>query len=172
MDEASTRRTLCLLTCLPDGVMAMTPGLPGLVETSSNLGLLETAPEALTASCCVRSSVDSRKEMVCRRMESLLSMLGGSVEIQGNYPGWAYREDSPLRALMTEVFTAQYGHPPKVDVIHAGLECGLLSAKLPGLDCVSIGPELLEIHTPRERMSIASVERLWRFLTQVLRQAR
>ena len=92
--------------------------------------------------------------------------------VSGDYPAWEYRKDSPLRDLMTEVFCEQYGIPPEIEAIHAGVECGILAGKLPGLDAVSIGPDLPEIHTPRERMDIASVERVWRFLLEVLRRSR
>ena len=86
------------------------------------------------------------------------------------FTGWAYLPDSPLRDLMVEVFTDQYGYEPKVEAIHAGLECGLFSAKLPGLDCVSFGPDLKEIHTFREKMSISSVQRVWKMLVELLRR--
>ena len=94
------------------------------------------------------------------------------MSFSGEYPGWAYRPDSPLRELMTEVYREQYGREPKVEAIHAGLECGLLAGKLPGLDCVSIGPDLLEIHTPREKMSISSVQRVWMFVREILKRSR
>ena len=91
---------------------------------------------------------------------------------RGEYPAWEYRKDSPLRSVMEEAFTALYGRSPAVEAIHAGLECGLFSEKLPGLDCVSIGPDLMEIHTPRERMSISSVQRVWAFLLEVLKRSK
>ena len=90
----------------------------------------------------------------------MIRFVGGTVDFAGGYPGWAYRPDSALRELMVQVYREMYGQEPVVEAIHAGLECGLISAKLPGLDCVSIGPNLLDIHTPRERMEIASVQRV------------
>ena len=104
------------------------------------------------------------------RIACLTAELGGETSTRGEYPGWAYLPDSPLRDLMVEVFTDQYGHEPKVEAIHAGLECGLFSAKLPGLDCVSFGPDLKEIHTFREKMSISSVQRVWKMLVELLRR--
>ena len=101
-----------------------------------------------------------------------MEQLGGTVTVSGDYPAWEYRQDSPLRERMTEVFWEQYGAAPEIEAIHAGVECGILASKLPGLDAVSIGPDLLEIHTPRERMDIASVERVWRFLLEVLRRSK
>ena len=170
LDGPSTRRALCLLTCAPNGVQAMSADIPGLVQTSLNLGILTTGERELSAAFCVRSSVDSQKEMLKDRLSCLMEQLGGRAEFSGDYPGWAFRADSPLRERMVAIFRAQYGHEPKVEAIHAGVECGLLAGKLPGLDCVSIGPELLEIHTPRERMGVASVQRTWKLVTELLRQ--
>ena len=172
MDAASTERTLCLLACAPNGVQTMSQDIHGLVQTSLNLGILKTEENAVTASFCIRSSVDSEKEMLKDRLACLLAQLGGRVSFSGEYPGWAYRPDSPLRELMCEVYREQYGREPKVEAIHAGLECGLLAGKLPGLDCVSIGPDLLEIHTPREKMSISSVQRVWAFVREVLKRSK
>ena len=90
----------------------------------------------------------------------------------GDYPAWEYRQDSPFRDLMTEIFWEQYGSAPQIEAIHAGVECGILAGKLPGLDCVSVGPDLLDIHTPRERMDIASVQRVWRFVLEVLKRSK
>ena len=172
MDASSTERAVCLLACAPNGVQTMSQDIHGLVQTSLNLGILKTGENAVTASFCIRSSVDSEKEMLKDRLACLLAQLGGGVSFSGEYPGWAYRPDSPLRELMTEVYREQYGREPKVEAIHAGLECGLLAGKLPGLDCVSIGPDLLEIHTPREKMSISSVQRVWAFVREVLKRSR
>ena len=172
MDASSTERTVRLLACAPNGVQTMSQDIHGLVQTSLNLGILKTGENAVTASFCIRSSVDSEKEMLKDRLACLLAQLGGGVSFSGEYPGWAYRPDSPLRELMTEVYREQYGREPKVEAIHAGLECGLLAGKLPGLDCVSIGPDLLEIHTPREKMSISSVQRVWAFVCEVLKRSK
>ena len=172
MDGDSTRRAVCLLTCAPNGVQAMSGDIPGLVQTSLNLGILTTGEGKLSACFSVRSSLSSQKEALKDRLACLTQALGGDVEYSGDYPAWEYRLDSPLRERMVQVFREQYGHDPKIETIHAGVECGLLAAKLPGLDCVSIGPDLLEIHTPRERMSISSVQRVWAFLLEVLRRSR
>jgi dipeptidase D len=122
------------------------------------------------ATFCIRSSVDSQKQMLVDRVTNLTRFLGGTVAISGDYPGWQYRQESPLRDLLVDVFTEQYGHEPKVAAIHAGLECGLFSGKLPGLDCVSVGPDLDEIHTFRERLHIASTQRLWAMVVETLRR--
>ena len=170
MDEESTRRVLCLLTCAPNGIQTMSADIEGLVQTSLNLGILTTDGDNVTASFSVRSSVESQKKMLVDRLRCLMRQLGGSVSCRGDYPGWAYRQESPLRELMSEVFTAQYGHPPVIEAIHAGLECGLFSGKIPGLDCISIGPDLTDIHTFREKLHIASTARTWALLTEVLKR--
>ena len=92
------------------------------------------------------------------------------MEISGEYPGWEYRRDSALRRRMEEVFREQYGYAPKIEAIHAGVECGIFAGKLPGLDCVSLGPDLTEIHTCREKMHIASVQRLWALVLETLKR--
>ena len=170
-DQVSTRRAMCLLSCAPNGVQVMSADIEGLVQTSLNLGILKTEGDVLKASFCIRSSVESQKEMLVDRLTALMEQLGGTAEATGDYPGWEYDPDSALRKLMVEVFREQYGREPKVEAIHAGVECGLFAGKMPGLDCVSIGPDLLEIHTPRERMSISSVQRMWAFLMEVLRRS-
>ena len=168
MDADATARIISFLTCAPNGVQVMSGDIPGLVQTSLNLGILKTEEETVTAAFCVRSSVETQKAMVTQRLTHLASLCGGTASVWGDYPGWAYRADSPLRELLGEVYRAQQGKEPRVEAIHAGLECGLFAGKLPGLDCVSIGPDLEEIHTTREKMHIASVQRLWALVTETL----
>ena len=167
---AESEAVLGLLNAVPNGVQAMSSDIPGLVQTSLNMGILTTDETAVHLSSSVRSSVESQKQMLLQRIACLTAELGGETSTRGEYPGWAYLPDSPLRDLMVEVFTDQYGYEPKVEAIHAGLECGLFSAKLPGLDCVSFGPDLKEIHTFREKMSISSVQRVWKMLVELLRR--
>ena len=172
MDQASTEKVICMLQCLPNGIEAMSADIPGLVQTSLNMGILVTGEDTVQASYSVRSSVDSQKQMLKERLACLMEQLGGRVEYAGEYTGWEYQEHSPLRDLMVEVFRDQYGKEPKIEAIHAGLECGIFAGKMPGLDCVSLGPDLLEIHTPREKMSISSVQRIWKFLLEVLKRSK
>ena len=111
-------------------------------------------------------------QMMQERLRCLTEQLGGRVDVVGDYPAWEYLPDSPLRERMIEVYREQYGKEPVVETVHAGLECGLLGEKLPGLDCVSFGPDLTDIHTPRERMHIASVQRTWKLLCEVLKRSK
>ena len=170
MDEASTGKVLTLLTCAPNGVQHMSADIEGLVQTSLNLGVLDTTETSVHASFCVRSSVESQKRMLVDRLACLMAQLGGKLVVEGDYPGWQYRQESPLRDLMVQVYAEQYGHAPKIEAIHAGVECGLFAGKLPGLDCVSYGPNLTEIHTFREKMQISSVQRTWEMTKEVLRR--
>ena len=170
MDETTTARAVCMLTCLPSGVQVMSADIEGLVQTSLNLGILTTDENEMLASFCVRSSMESQKAMMVDRLENLMKQLGGTVDVMGSYPGWAYQQESPLRDLLVEVYTEQYGKAPKVEAIHAGVECGMFVGKRPDLDCVSIGPDLRNVHTPRERMYIGSVQRTWKMLLEVLKR--
>lgn len=172
MSARSTEDVLTFLLCAPNGIHAMSTEIAGLVQTSLNLGILRTEEDAVKAVFSVRSSVDTQKRMLLDTLRCLTGRLGGGMDVAGEYPGWAYRADSPLRELMARVFTEQYGCAPKIEAIHAGLECGLFAGKIEGLDCVSIGPDMEAIHTPGEKLRIASTQRTWRFLTEVLRQMR
>ena len=172
MDVDTTERALCLLLCLPNGIQAMSMDIPGLVQTSLNLGILACEEEQLSADFSVRSSLASQKKMVQERLRCLTEQVGGHVAIWGDYPAWEYLPESPLRNRMTEVYREQYGKEPVIETIHAGVECGIFSEKLPGLDCVSFGPDLTDIHTPRERMHIASVQRTWALVKEVLKRSR
>ena len=172
MTEESSRRILCFLFCAPNGVQVMSPEVPGLVQTSLNLGQVRTEAESVTARFMVRSSVNSQRDETALRVAALTETLGGSVEIPAAYSAWEYRADSPLRERMVEAFRAVYGEEPKIEALHAGLECGVLSGKMPWLDCISFGPDLIDIHTPGERLRIASTARTWALLLETLRRLR
>lgn len=168
LDAASTRRVMYFLTCTPNGVQEMSQNFPGKVQTSLNLGVLDTHEDRMSALFLVRSAFGTQKEAVNRKLRCLMELLDGFVEVDNDYPPWEYRRDSALRERMVAVFREQYGRDPGIDATHAGLECGQLCGKLPGLDCVSIAPDLWDLHTPWERMSISSVRRVWAFLRGVL----
>ncbi len=155
------------LNSLPNGVQAMSADMPGLVETSLNLGILKL-DEELKAGFSVRSSIESSKQALIEKLMSVVVLAGGEAEVRGDYPGWAYRVQSPLRDKMIALYEEMYGEKPKVEAIHAGLECGLLAAKIKDLDCVSFGPDMSNIHTTEEFLSISSTERVWKYLVQLL----
>lgn len=172
LTASSCKNAVAALLLAPNGVQRMSGDIAGLVQTSLNCGILTLERDALRATFSVRSSVNSEKDALADRLRGLCELLGGRCSIAGAYPAWEYRQDSPLRDLMVRVFTQQYGHPPVVQAIHAGVECGLLSGKLPGLDCISFGPDIKDIHTTAERLSVASVQRTWDYLIQILAQCR
>ena len=120
----------------------------------------------------VRSSVTSRKYDVTDRLRFLTEFLGGEVAVSGDYPAWEYKAESDTRKLMCDVYRDLFGEEPKIKAIHAGLECGIFSGKLENLDCISFGPNNYDIHTPQERLSISSTERVWRLLVEFLKRAK
>ena len=124
--------------------------IPGLPETSLNAGIMKMTEEEFSVSFSVRSSVKSRKEEVMNRLSYLSEFLGGTVTFTGNYPAWEYKKDSKVRELVLDVYRDLYQKGPKIEAIHAGLECGILSEKIENLDCVSFGPDNFDIHTPKK----------------------
>lgn len=170
IDRSGTTKIITMLCCLPGGIQKMSFAMEGLVQTSLNLGILKTEKGEVTASLSIRSSVETEKLDLVAKIRCLMESLEGSVTNQGEYPAWEYRQDSPLRDLMVEVFREQYGREPVMQALHAGVECGLFAGKLPGLDCVSFGPDMRDIHTPKESMDVESVKRTWFYILEVLKR--
>lgn len=168
LDTISMGKLGFYLMFIPNGIQKMSGEIPGLVETSTNLGILKLGKKSVFASSSVRSSVGSAKDALESRIQYLTEFLGGIYKGQGAYPAWEYKKDSALRDLMVEVYEETFGEKPEVKAIHAGLECGLFYDKIPGLDCVSFGPTMLDIHTTEEKLSIPSTERMYRYLLRVL----
>lgn len=169
LDEDSTKRIVMLVNALPNGIQAMSADVENLVETSLNLGILKLEESTLSMQYSVRSSVGSAKKALMDKLIYLTQGLGGSVKVSGEYPAWEYKRNSALRDKLVSIYEKMYGKKPEIQVIHAGLECGLLSGKLPGLDCISIGPDMQSIHTTEEKLSISSTKRVWDFLLEVLK---
>ena len=157
-----------ILCAAPNGVQKMSSDVEGLVQTSLNLGIAKLE-EDMVFTFSVRSSVDAEKEELLEKLRQLAAFHGANYSQMGDYPAWEYRADSPLRDTMVRIYQDMFGKDPVVNAIHAGLECGLLGKKLPGLDCVSIGPDMCDIHTSRERLNIASTQRTWEFLKEILK---
>ena len=163
-----TRRVLTAICSMPDGVQAMSASVEGLVETSLNLGIIKCDEEKITIDQSLRSSVGSSKKALIRKVTSITEVFGGNYTASGEYPGWKFRQDSDLREHMVSVYEKMYGKKPIIEAIHAGLECGILSEKIEGLDCISIGPDMQDIHSAKEKLSIASTRNVWEFLKAVL----
>ena len=172
MTRDAAEKVIAALVNFPGGIQRMSTDVEGLVQTSLNLGILKTEENEVAFSFAVRSSVETEKQELVNRICCLAGILGAAVSCQGEYPAWEYRQDSPLRDRMVEVFEEQYGRKPVVQAIHAGVECGLFAGKLPGLDCVSFGPDMKDIHTPKESMDVESVRRTWEYTLEVLKRLR
>ena len=183
----NANNAVCFLNSVPNGVQAMSTEVPGLVETSLNLGIVEfpicnkpadlVAYEAkygsrgsarLLASFCVRSSIESAKYALVDSINSIADLADATSNITGDYPGWQYRTNSPLRDKMISLYEKMYGKKPIVQAIHAGLECGILGSKINDLDCVSIGPDMKDIHTTEEKLYINSTRRVYEYITALL----
>ena len=169
MDAVSTRRAVCLLVCHPNGVQVMSADFPGLVQTSLNLGVITAGDDGLHFSFSIRSSVATQKEMLLQRVKAIVEYAGGSVSTRGDYPAWQYARQSPLRDTVMAAYKDITGQDGVIMATHGGLECGLLINKMPGLDAVSLGPELHDIHSPRERLGVASTARMYALVCEVLK---
>lgn len=170
MTADTTAKVITALVSLPNGIQRMSSNIKDLVQTSLNLGILSSTDAEVQFSFAVRSSVETEKEELVERIKCLMEALGGTISCSGAYPAWEYLKDSPLRELMINIYEKQYGSKPIVQALHAGLECGLLSGKLAGLDCVSFGPDIKGAHTPKESLSVDSVLRTWEYLLEILKQ--
>ena len=168
LSTESTAKIIGLLCAAPNSVQTWSRDIEGLVQTSLNMGVIKLG-ERFSATFSVRSSVNSEKVELLEQLKKLAEMFEGSYSEMGAYPAWEYKKESHLRDVMVETYRNLFGKEPKVEAIHAGLECGLFSEKIPNLDCISIGPQMYDVHTSRERLSIASTERTWTFLLEVLK---
>ena len=168
MEDKSTRAVITLINSLPSGVIAMSKEIEGLVETSLNLGIMKHSDGSFNCSFSVRSGVDSERKKLEERLVQIADENSASIRFYSAYPAWEFKKDSVLRDKMAEIYKEMYGKDMIVTAIHAGLECGLFCGKIKGLDCVSFGPDIFDIHTPCEKLSISSTERTWNYLLNVL----
>ena len=169
LSTQDTDKIIGLLCAAPNGVQAMCADMPDLVQTSLNMGIVKMDADSFTMTFSVRSSVNQEKVDLLKKLEDLAGMYGAEFSSTGDYPAWEYRAESVLRDTMVAQYRQMYGQDPQVVSIHAGLECGLLGQKIDGLDAVSIGPQMHDIHTNRERLEIDSTRRVWEFLLAVLK---
>ena len=164
-----TRTIIALLINIPDGAQKWLDYEAQMVQTSLNMGVVKLEENGFKMTFSVRSCVNQDKRDLLDMLKRTAEKYDAVSSESGDYPAWESKEESHLRSVMVETFERRYGKQPEVVAIHAGLECGLLSEKLPGLDCVSIGPDMQDIHTRRERLDIASTKRTWEFLLEVLK---
>ncbi len=168
MDAESKKRCLMALNMMPDGVQSMNRFLPEKVHTSLNLGIMKTAEDTFTLITHLRSHDDDDRLLLGDKIEAFTKYLGGSAVVTGIYPAWIPKNDSVLYAVMNTENQKLFGKPLMIDITHGGLECALFAKKCPEIDIVSVGPNILDIHTPRERLSISSTERVWQLITSSL----
>lgn len=157
------------LNSLPDGVIAMSNDVEGLVETSLNHGIIRMENGEVKLSLSVRSNINEKRDELIKTLKELAEIRPVNTGIRSAYPGWAYRKDSPLRETMVSLYKEMYNEDPKVMALHAGLECGILSEKIGNLDCISFGPNIFDIHTTKERLSLSSAEKCWKYVVELLK---
>ncbi len=170
VSENDTKQLLKALSVMPYHIQRMSPDFEGLVQTSLNMGVLKLTDTELQFSYSVRSSIKSEKHALVDKITSILELAFSNayIKLHGEYPSWEYKRDSELRGIIMEAYTETTGKVGIVAGTHGGLECGIFSESIEGLDCVSMGPDLAEVHSTRERLGIASVGRLWELMKVVL----
>lgn len=168
IDTQASHLLIAALTAVPHGVQAMSSAIPGLVETSTNLASVKMVKDEIVVTTSQRSSVESAKHDIATTVESVFRLAGATINHSDGYPGWAPNVNSALLHSSKQVYAELFGREPAIKAIHAGLECGLFLKMYPNLDIISIGPTLRGVHSPAERLEIASVEQVWRFLATLL----
>ena len=172
IDTTSLTKIIFLLREIPYGVQAMSVEIPGLVETSMNLGISKLEKDAYNLCVSIRSSVSSRKAELVDRVIFLGEFLGANASKDGDYPAWEYKKDSKVRNKIADLYKELFNEEPRIEAIHAGLECGYFDSMINNLDAVSFGPANFDIHTPQERLSISSTAKYWKLLVEYLRRAK
>jgi len=170
LTDASARTVLSFINNLPNGPQAFSAAFPELVETSNNVGVVRLAADKAQVVCALRSSVAVSKRMLAAEVYALAEKVNADVSEHGEYPAWEYNPDSRIREIAMETYEEMAGRKAVLLAVHAGLECGLLAAKRPGLDMIALGPEMHDIHSPLERLSLSSFVRTWDLLVEILRR--
>jgi len=165
-------KLIFMLLCAPNGVVEMSAEIENLVETSLNLGILKTDKEKITVLFALRSNKQSALEFLEEKLKLYSKCIDCQVETGGHYPPWEFNDKSKLKKMYKEKFKAKFGYEPKVEAIHAGLECGVFSSGIKGLDCISVGPEIMDIHTTRERLSVSSTKDVYEIILAVLKECK
>jgi len=168
LDAADARSTAALLVSLPHGILAMSPDVPGLVQTSTNLATVNTKGDIIEIVTSQRSPIVTSKETAARVVATICRLAGFEAKHAGSYPGWKPEPNNELIRKLQDVHKKVFGEPAKLIAMHAGLECGVIGEKYPGMQMVSFGPTIMNPHSPDERVQISTVESFWKFLTQAL----
>lgn len=158
-----------LINLIPNGIQSMSMDIENLVESSTNLGVIRSTDSEVTFECAVRSSVKTLKNDITTKMELLAKTLGGTFELESDYPAWEYCKGSKLEDICIDTYEKLTGKKPTIMALHAGLECGLLLDKMPHAQAISLGPDMFEVHTPNEHLNIPSTENVWNYLVALLK---
>ncbi len=169
LTTGSTSKAVSMLLALPNGIINMDMEIEGLVKTSLNMGILKISDKTLEVAFSVRSSSKSEMKALINKIKSVSSLSGASVEVSGEYSPWEYNSESYLRDVVKKAYKKLYNKEPEFMAIHAGLECGVLGEKIKNLDAISFGPDMYDIHTPNERLSISSTKRTWELIKEILK---
>lgn len=168
-DETS-EKVIATLMLMPNGIQSVSMEVEGLVESSNNLGIVKTLENTIAFESSIRSSVRSLRENIGKQMAVISKILGGSCERYASYPEWEYEEDSYIRKVAQGVYKDKFGEEIEIAAIHAGLECGLFKEKFKEMDMISFGPDMYEVHTPEEKLSISSTKNIWKLLLGILKE--
>ena len=168
LDKNSTARVVGAIGTVAVGVLAMSNDIPGLVEYSRNLGIIRTEQGEVHLTLSTRSALESQLDASINDLDALATLCGGSARHHSRYPGWSYAKESPIRDKYLQAYAKLFGKTPEVSVIHAGLECGIIRSRLPEMDMISVGPNMRNIHSPDERLDLASCERFWQVIAAIL----
>lgn len=170
IDKKQSAALIATILSTPNGVQGMSNAVPGLIETSCNLASVKMQDDKIVITVHQRSSVDSRRDEIADRIKALYQMIGCEVIFEDAYVGWAPNPNSKVLKIAEESFVDLFGEKPRVEALHAGLECGLFLEKMPNLDMISFGPTLKDIHSPSEKANIPSVAKYWELLTEILKR--
>lgn len=169
-DDKTTQTIINVLNFIPDGVIKMSNDIKGLVQTSLNLGVTGWDENTFAATYLIRSSSQSEKEYLTAKVGKMTEYLGGTYELTGVYPAWEFKKESAIRDMLCDSYKKLFNKDAAVETMHAGVECGIMAAKIDGLDCVSFGPDIIDIHTVKEKLDISSTKRTWELVLDVLKQ--
>lgn len=168
--KETTEKAIQLLCLIPNGIQTMSMEIAGLVQSSTNLGVVTTTENAVNFDSAVRSSIRTLKDDILNQASLAAKVIGAEFKTEADYPDWQYDANSKVRKVFEKVYKDMYGNDPEIVAIHAGVECGLFKEKFGEIDMISFGPNLYDVHTPDEHMSISSVQRNWDYLVAVLKE--
>lgn len=169
-DKETLNKLIALYRLVPNGIQSMSMEIQGLVQSSTNLGVVTTYNKEIIFESAIRSSIKTLKQEIFNRKKVLVDSIGAEIIAENEYPEWQYKSDSYIREVFSKAYKDMFKVEPEISAIHAGLECGLFKEKLGDADMISFGPNMYDVHTPEESLSISSTERMWNYLLSVLKR--